>query len=61
MNCAATLGCPLLCETNPGPNPQNPAAISAATRDVTDDRGYPFFLFAPAAVRDLVGAPTGAT
>ena len=33
----------------------------AATRDVTDDRGYPFFLFAPAAVRDLVGAPTGAT
>ena len=28
----------MLCETNPGPNPQNPAAISAATRDRTTYR-----------------------
>ncbi len=33
----------------------------AAIRDVTDDRGYPFFLFDPAAVHDLVGARSSAT
>ena len=33
----------------------------AAIRDVADDRGYPFFLFDPAAVRDLAAAGTRAT
>src|SRR5690242_2854708 len=38
MNCAATFGCPLLWDTKPGANPQNPAAMNAATRDRTTYR-----------------------